>query len=77
MTEDQRMRIKRNRDGWVRICAWYVVWAFMFMLLSWLAGAIGFAAAVIAYAGGFILLGIWSEIQMVRFMMEMERLDNE
>lgn len=77
MTENQRLKIKKNRDDWTRVCAWYIVGSFIFLLFSCLAGAIGFAAAVIAYAAGFIMVGIWSEIQMIRFLMEIERLDNE
>lgn len=77
MTENQRLKIKKNQDEWTRICVWYVVGSFIFLFFSWLAGAIGFAAAVITYVTGFILVGIWCEIQMIRFLMELERLDNE
>lgn len=77
MTENQRLKIKKNHDDWARVCACYVVGSFIFLLFSWLAGSIGFAAAVIAYVAGFIMVGIWSEIQMIRFLMEIERLDNE
>ena len=77
MNNEERMKIEKNKGEWAKLAACYLVGAFVFLAFSCLAGAIGIVMAIIAYAGGFILVGIWSEVQTIRYIMELERLEKK
>ena len=71
------LNYERNGREWTGILCWYIVGALVFLFLACLAGGIGVVTAVIVYAAGFVLLGIWSDVQKTRMLAEMELRDRK
>ena len=77
MTNNDKLKYRKNDEDWTRLAVWYLIGAFVFLAFACMAHAISLTWAVIVYVAGFVLVAIWSDIQKIRMMMEMDRFENE